>query len=231
MHLPGGRITTYHGSVPYTYGRTTHPVSVEPLPPILKRVYEQLQKLDADITPENYTCLCTLYKDGSVGIPMHSDSEPSIMEDSQIYTVSIGATRNLRISNTVGPFVEHNVPLEHGSLFVMSRADQDNWRHGIDRDITVRIPRISLTFRKLKQPESCTEPAPQTPHQIPPVAPPVHSSAQSRHSRVLFIHDSIHRDTPEWLFDQIPGHRGCQKRLNYTSSQTHKTMTSNMPKL
>ena len=61
--------------------------------------------IGADITLENYTCLCTLYKDGSVGIPMHSDSEPgSIMEDSQIYTVSIGATRNLRISNTVGPY-------------------------------------------------------------------------------------------------------------------------------
>jgi len=223
LHHPGGRATSFFGSVPYTYGRTSHPVSVKPLPSTLKHVYEKLQQLDADITPENYTCLCTLYKDGSVGIPMHNDSEPSIVEDSQIYTVSIGATRNLRISSTVGPFVEHNIPLEHGSLYVMSRADQDNWRHGIDRDIAVRNPRISLTFRKLKQPESCTEPAPQTLHRIPPVAPPAqNSSSQSRHSRVLFIHDSIHRDTPEWLFDQIPGHR-CQKRLNYqlTDSLNH----------
>ena len=30
----------------------------------------------------------------------------------------------------------------------------------------------------------------------------------------MFIHDSIHRDTPEGLFDQIPGY-SCVKRLNY----------------
>ena len=38
LHHPGGRGTTYFGFDPCTYGRTSHPVSVEPLPPTLKHV-------------------------------------------------------------------------------------------------------------------------------------------------------------------------------------------------
>ena len=216
MKHPGGRSTSYFGSVPYSYGRTNHRATHDkPLPLVLKRIFDCLHETDPDITPTNYTCLCTYYKDGSVGIPLHSDSESSIVEDSMIYTASFGSTRIMRMSTSTGPFAEHNISLEHGSVFAMSQSDQSHWQHGIERDSLIRKPRISLTLRKLKQPDPSALPVPVAPSRVPPVAPPAQKqSSTSRHSRVLFIHDSIHRDTPEWLFDQIPGHR-CQKRLNY----------------
>ena len=212
---PGGRRTTYYGSLPYSYGRTTHSATNTPLPSSLVRIYDKLKDIIPNLTPENYSCLCTYYRNGTVGIPMHQDSEPSIVEDSDIYTISFGATRVFRVSNTTGHFVEHSVPLEHGSVICMSRASQDNWRHGIDRDPLTKLPRISLTLRKLQQPQPPAQPE-QRP-QIPPVAPPKQAQQNfptPRHSRVLFIHDSIHRDTTEGLFDQIPGH-SCVKRVNY----------------
>ena len=212
---PGGRRTSYYGSLPYSYGRTTHSASHASLPPILTRIFDILKDLDADLTPENYSCLCTYYRNGTVGIPMHQDNEQSIVEDSDIYTISFGARRDFKVSNTTGRFVEYNVPLEHGTIISMSRASQDNWRHGIDRDPLIKQPRISLTLRKLQQPQPPAQPECRPP--IPPVAPPKQAQRNSpspRHSRVLFIHDSIHRDTNEGLFDQIPGH-SCVKRVNY----------------
>ena len=215
---PGGRKTTYFGQVPYNYGRFSHPAATYPSSEHFDKIFAQLQLIDADITPSNYTCLCTLYPDGGACIPLHSDNERSIEPGSTIYTVSFGAPRDLRLSNTVGPLKEHFVTLKHGSVYAMSQESQDTWRHGIDRDPTVHTPRLSLTFRKLL---AQTKPLPKPPA-VPPVAPPpsshlTSSQPYSRQSRVLLIHDSIIQDAPERVFEHVPG-QTCLKRLNYQLS-------------
>ena len=209
---PGGRQTKYFGDIPYKYGRYSHAPEQYPTSEIFDKIFDKLGQIDADITKDNYTCLCTLYKDGHASIPLHQDDERSIVHDSSIYTVSFGVPRVLKLSNTVGPPAEHEVPLAHGTVIGMSRESQNSWRHGIDADPTVSGPRISLTLRKLQVP------APPPRDDVPPVAPPqrdqLRSTTQVRNSRVLFIHDSIHRDTPESMLEQVPGHT-CVKHLNY----------------
>ncbi|MCP4262086.1 MAG: alpha-ketoglutarate-dependent dioxygenase AlkB [Planctomycetes bacterium] len=219
---PGGRRTVYFGSIPYRYGRFEHPAKNYPSSQILDTVFESLQTIESDIRPENYSCLATLYEDGSAGIPLHHDDEPAIAHDSSIYTVSFGAKRKLRVSNTVGPAVEYEVPLPHGSVYTMTRSSQDTWRHGIDRDPSINRPRISLTFRKLVTPT----PTPKSGSiPVPPVAPPSQQATlpqtHTRHSRVLLIHDSMFQDTPERAFEHVPGFT-CVKRPNYQLANMFK---------
>ncbi len=206
---PGGRKTVYFGQVPYSYGKFDHPAASYPTSQLFDKIFDKLASIDEEITPSEYTCLCSLYPDGSAGIPLHSDNERAIVPDSTIYTVSFGETRDLRVTNTVGPPIEHKIRLEHGSVYSMSRKSQDTWRHGIDRDPTVKKPRLSLTFRKLQTPAL---PPPKTP--VPPVAPPSSQRIPLQHSRVLLIHDSIIQDAPDRVFEHVPGHT-CVKRLNY----------------
>ena len=210
---PGGRRTAYFDSKPYRYGRVKHEPAPYPEHPTFDRIFAALASVNPEITRDQFSCLATLYNDGGVAIPLHQDNESSIDPHSDIYCVSFGATRVLKISNTIGPLVEHELPLEPGSVYCMSRASQDTWRHGIDRDVSVTTPRISLTFRKLLDTPPETERA-----TIPPVAPPSSSqqtpTGHSRTSRVLFIHDSMHSSCPEKIFENAPGHT-CVKRVNY----------------
>ena len=204
---PGGRSTAYFGSLPYKYGRFTHHPIPYPESPVFDRVFHELSSLG--VTKEEYTCLCTLYEDGGVTIPLHQDNEKSIDPESTIYTVSFGATRELKVYNTSGPLKEHSIPLEHGSVHAMSRASQEDWRHGIGRENSVREPRISLTFRRLLDPsETPLPPSPAPPITRPPAQTP------SRSSRVLLLTDSILSHTPESVFEQVPGHT-CVKRTCY----------------
>ena len=116
--------------------------------------------------------MTTLYENGQSHIPPHSDNEDSIIPDSDIYTVSIciGAQRILVLQNTVGPLQEQRkIELTHGSVHCMSRASQDSWEHSIPPALTPNCgPRISLTFRRLKE-----APKPK----IPPIAPPTASNS------------------------------------------------------
>ncbi len=197
---PGGRKTTYFGQVPYGYGKYNHPAAPYPTSQIFDKIFERLQSIDKEITPTEYTCLCTLYPDGAAGIPLHSDNERVIVADRMIYTVSFGVERGLRVSNMVGRPVEHRVKLEHGSVYVMTRESQETWRHGMDRDPTVTTPRLSLTFRKLTAPTPLPSKTP-----VPPIAPPTSHQAtaphfRTRQSRVLLLHDSIIHDAPERVF-------------------------------
>ena len=157
---PGGRRTMQFGPVPYKYGRFEHIPQDYPTSPTIETVFQGLQSVDPDITRDNYSCLATLYEDGSTGIPMHQDDELSIVHDSFIYTVSFGAERKLRISNTIGPQVEYEIPLPHGSVYTMTCASQDTWCHGIYRDPSVDKLQISLTFRKLTTPVPPNQPEP-----------------------------------------------------------------------
>ena len=208
---PGGRCTSYFGNQPYRYGRVCHEPAPYPTSPIFDKIFDTLASYNPEITRETYTCLATLYNDGGVAIPLHSDNESTISPESMIYCVSLGATRVLKVSNTDGPLTEHEIPLENGSMYCMTRASQDMWRHGIDRDSSITTPRVSLTFRKL------CNPAPIVRSTIPPVAPPKTRQtppSQPRTSRVLFLHDSIHSTCPEKIFESVPGHT-CVKKTNY----------------
>ena len=101
---------------------------------------------------------------------------------------------------------QRKIELTHGSVHCMSRASQDSWEHSIPPALTPNCgPRISLTFRRLKE-----APKPK----IPPIAPPTASNSNqseptptietssTRPKRLLMLSDSLHIAFPAHLFDK-----------------------------
>ena len=208
-----GRKTTYFGNTPYSYGRIRHEPQPYPDCQFFDTLFTGLQSLDPDITRDNYTCLVTLYPDGSSQIPLHSDNEGQIALDSTIYTVSIGSDRTLVLQNQYGLINETRIPIKNGSVYSMSAASQASWKHGIEADRAVTEPRVSFGFRRLIP---VTELAPK------PRAPPIVHPDEFRspeavpigtHERCLLLTDSIISATPPGIFNRIENVR-CIKKVN-----------------
>jgi len=209
----GNRSVAYYGTLPYTYGRFKHEPAPYPEGPVFDSIFASLRTIDPDISKESYSCLVTYYENGNSMIPLHHDDEPCIVEDSTIYTVCLGATRVLKVSNISGPFQELHIPLEHGDVYSMTRASQNIWRHGIDREPLVKDPRISLTLRKMRTPPADEK------QQIPPIAKPSTRRlperpqpttddlpAPPRTERILLLADSLYNRTPQHVLNTIPSH-------------------------
>ena len=209
--LPGNRTSTYFGADAYSYGhrgRISHEPAQYPADhPVLTPIFTSIQQHDPEFTPELYTCLVAHYPNGQSSLGMHQDNESVIAPGSNIYTVSFGATRTLRLFNTTGPLQEQHHKLENRSVHVMTRESQSSWKHGIIREPDVTEGRISLTFRRLIQPDTVSTAA----ITVPPIAPP---QQPERPVRVLLLTDSIHLSTPDYLFEAIPNHV-CIKQVEF----------------
>ena len=85
-------------------------------------------------------------------IPFHADDETDICNDSYIFTLSIGTTREMTFRNIDNKQHLLKLALSHRSLICFSKSSQSLYEHavlaGTPQDITG--PRISLTFRKLR---------------------------------------------------------------------------------
>ena len=203
-----GRYTAYFGNRPYTYGRITHEPRDYPECDLFTTIQDKMTKIDPDFSYDKYTCLVTHYPDGKAFIPTHSDDETQIQNDSTIFSISVGASRTLRLTNTL-TLDKHDFAVPHGSVYSMSSQSQSNWRHEILRDNSSTEPRISFTFRHLTDPP--------TKNAIPPIKRPEPVkptiSTGSKH-RVLFLTDSTLSTTPEYAFDRVTDHQ-CIKKINY----------------
>ena len=145
----GNRLVAYFGNIPYRYGAVKHDPSPNPVKGVFDLIFTRMQAVIPDFNPSNYTCLVTLYPEGSAHITPHSDNESQIQSDSSTYTFSIGSERLINFQNQVGVINETSVTIPHGSLFGISRSSQATWKHSIPVNPTVANPRISFTFRKL----------------------------------------------------------------------------------
>ena len=175
------------------------------------------EKVGPEFTPDNYTCLVTYYASGMVGIPAHSDDEEQIEPGSDIFTISVGAPRTMRFVNKTGKVTEFDVSLAHGSVFSMEASSQIGWSHCLTTDRTITTPRISFTFRRLRDlaPQHSTV----TP-KVPPIKPPTPvkpSIACGTHRRILFLTDSVLKNTPDFIFNKVGGDDKyrCIKKVNY----------------
>ena len=166
--------------------------------------------------------LVHMFENGKQWMPSHSDNEECIEENSEIVTVSLGTTRELVIKEFKSGKVVQSACLEHGSVTKMSKYSQTFYRHEITEDHLCLKPRISLTFRLIKNPDvhaheentnnaktpessSCSPcgfvPYSEYPPQSkPPVREPLNGSTQpksvmapARTSSVLYISSSMFR--------------------------------------
>jgi alkylated DNA repair dioxygenase AlkB len=104
------------------------------------------QKLDENL---NYA-LVNWYRDGNDYLGWHSDKERDLVAGAPIASVSLGATRRFLLRDRKGKgdrTVE--VMVEDGSLLWMRGTTQQQWKHSLPRQPSVKGPRWNLTFRQV----------------------------------------------------------------------------------
>ncbi|GAB6197356.1 alpha-ketoglutarate-dependent dioxygenase AlkB [Lysobacter xanthus] len=93
-----------------------------------------------------------LYRDGRDSVAPHNDTLHALLPGQPIALVSLGGLRDMLITPKPGtPGRRIRLPLEPGSLLVMSHASQSTHDHGVPKTAADVAPRISLAFR-VRQP-------------------------------------------------------------------------------
>lgn len=90
--------------------------------------------------------LVNWYANGSQYIGRHRDAPRGLIDGAPIVTISLGATRVLRMRPYQGKgFVDVQVP--HGTAVVIPSATNRAWTHEVPRSLRCHSRRVSLTFR------------------------------------------------------------------------------------
>ncbi|CAE8722459.1 unnamed protein product [Polarella glacialis] len=105
------------------------------------------------------------YRDGTVTIQWHTDSDEGLGPNAIIGSISVGATRDFCFKskrawhgsrrNSAGgggggsqdKIIHLSVPLFHGSLIVMGKNSQTHWLHAVPAMEGIHRDRTNLTFR------------------------------------------------------------------------------------
>lgn len=140
---PQPRLTGWYGDVGYTYsGLRLEP---RPMPDLLRGVMAAISEIAGEAFN---SVLCNLYRNGQDRIGWHSDDETPFGPDPVIASVSFGAARRFQLrKKSTGETRE--VRLGEGDYLIMGRGCQRLYQHGIPRELKVKEPRISLTFRRV----------------------------------------------------------------------------------
>ena len=141
--LPLPRLTAWYGEHGYAYSGIRHePARFTPPLLALKTVIE-------GITGRCFnSVLVNLYRDGRDSMGWHSDDEPSLGDDPEIASLSLGAVRRFHFKHRRNG-ERITLDLRHGSCLVMRGACQANWRHQLPKTTKAIGPRINLTFRSI----------------------------------------------------------------------------------
>ena len=114
------------------------------LPPVLREACECIRShVDAPFTHVGLN----FYRDGRDSVAPHNDKLHSLASGHPIALLSLGATRRMDIRDKQPPRTTRRVPLEPGSLLLMSHASQHHYEHGIPKTREAVGPRISVVFR------------------------------------------------------------------------------------
>lgn len=139
------RLVAWYGSqaFSYTYSgiKKTALLWNEPLLALKQKVEE--------ITGDSFnSCLLNLYHDGSEGMGWHSDAEKELIKNGAIASLSFGASRKFCFKH-IHTKEKSEILLMGGSLLVMRGTTQSYWLHALPKMLSVKTPRINLTFRQI----------------------------------------------------------------------------------
>ncbi len=99
----------------------------------------------------NFThVLLNYYRDGQDSMGWHRDNEAVLGPKPTIASVSFGQSREFQIRNYKEKKFKLKLPLDHGSLLIMSGNSQQNWEHQVPKKSKIMGSRINLTFRKIQ---------------------------------------------------------------------------------
>ncbi|MCL1066655.1 alpha-ketoglutarate-dependent dioxygenase AlkB [Shewanella olleyana] len=92
--------------------------------------------------------LVNRYQNGLDSMGWHSDDEAEIEPNTDIVSISLGATRTFVLRHKLTK-KKQSFELASGDLLIMHGGMQQNWQHSVPRRMKVSQPRLNYTFRKL----------------------------------------------------------------------------------
>ncbi|WP_299073668.1 alpha-ketoglutarate-dependent dioxygenase AlkB [uncultured Paraglaciecola sp.] len=113
------------------------------------------QKCEALSKQSFNSVLANLYRNGNDSMGRHADNEPELGQQPTIASLSFGESRNLDFYHNTSK-QKVRLPLDNGSLLLMSGDTQTHWQHGIAKVKKIIAPRINLTFRFVHQHKNIT---------------------------------------------------------------------------
>jgi alkylated DNA repair dioxygenase AlkB len=148
MQTPDGpktvpRMISWHADAPlgYTYGTVSH--AWQDWTPALLEVRSRLEE---KIGVRFNGVLANFYENERDSVSPHADDERDMVAGAPIASVSLGCVREFVVRHMISR-ARHVIPLEHGSLLVMSGDTQKVSRHSIPKAKRACDPRVNLTFR------------------------------------------------------------------------------------
>ena len=171
------RSVAFYGDFPYTYSNTTH----MPKPFANNTYLTKLLSYVEIVYPEAKfnSAMVHRYSSGEMHIPMHSDSETEIADDSSIITISLGDTRTFNFQEKESSF-KSSVSLHHGDSLIMTKSSQTFFSHGIPTEKSKDL-RISITLRLLNPPNAAKIEVARKPSIFTPFSAPTSHSLTSEH--------------------------------------------------
>ena len=143
------------GDVTYTYSKKKFKTEV--IPDTINWIRESCLLYRSDVVIPDYSrshgvetfnyCLGNLYQDGRDYISYHADDEPEIL--GMVAGMSFGAERDMLFRNKRTREVT-TIVIPHNSLLVMFPNCQKVFDHSIPKRAKINKPRVSLTFRTIK---------------------------------------------------------------------------------
>jgi alkylated DNA repair dioxygenase AlkB len=145
-------------AVPYRFtgnsvAGTIWPDWLKDLTQLLNAKLREWEVISVDAPLLNF-CLVNLYRDGKDYIGYHSDKTndliPTAQDEYIIVSLSFGATRRMLFSSRKTK-KEYVITLTSGDLLIMRGKTNKYWKHAIAKDPDCDSPRISLTFRMMRE--------------------------------------------------------------------------------
>jgi alkylated DNA repair dioxygenase AlkB len=117
-----------------------------PSQPLTPELGEILASVNMMLNDNFNGILVNCYRTGSDCIGPHSDDEKNLGK-SGVVSLSFGATRKFRVRDRLTKKIVGDFALSHGCLMHMKGGFQKEFTHEIPKELKIKQPRISLTFR------------------------------------------------------------------------------------
>ena len=154
----GHEVILYGEPYSYTGSKNLEP---DPIPPELNKVIDLFASEFSLSESERPNSVLINYFPGNNGLDvnethlaMHSDDESSILADSKIFTLSVGASRKIVFERKhSSETMKEDLEVSNNSVYIMSRRSQNWFRHGVPAPPPGDVidERFSVTFRCLQK--------------------------------------------------------------------------------
>lgn len=144
-HIVTARKVAWYGDDHYDYEYSGRTRTARCWTPELLEIKAEVERVGGS---HYNSCLLNLYADGSQGMAWHHDDEHGLGKDSDIASVSFGATRRFDFRHKANK-EKVSVHLRPSSLLIMRGRTQSCWQHQVPKSMKITEPRVNLTFRRM----------------------------------------------------------------------------------